>query len=116
MPHTKGPWRLTGWPPLDGTADMTVTATSAHGNPIWLGRVYGQGLGVSESAATREAVANARLIAAAPELLEALKNLANFPYGHERTTCSDGEPYCDCGFGAAIEKAREGVARVTAED
>lgn len=33
MPHTKGPWRLTGWSPLDGAADMTVTATSAHGNP-----------------------------------------------------------------------------------
>ena len=58
------------------------------------------------SSAFRCVPAMGRLIAAAPELLEALKK-----YGIHRAHCDsglDGDPDCTCGLDAAIRKAREG--------
>lgn len=67
--HTPGPWYTrTG---LRGE-DISIGATRASGNPHWVGRAYNAGiLGPSDP----ESEANARLIAAAPELLTALGRL-----------------------------------------
>jgi hypothetical protein len=74
MRHTKGPWRFiiddtggpwSGWPlsicPV-GDDDRTVVRTGGQWPYEW-----------DAHTSQAEAVANARLIAAAPELLEALK-------------------------------------------
>ncbi len=66
--HTPGPWRVT----YDGTAyfvqehlKIEVLSVDEHGNPCkW----------------SKEREGNARLIAAAPELLEALELLVDNPY------------------------------------
>lgn len=69
--HTDGPWALKGWTASDFygwsiTCDQTVTLTA-------------------ESA---ESEANAYLIAAAPELLEALEDAAS-------RKCGCGHPHCN---------------------
>lgn len=70
--HTPGPWAADG---LDSPhdADRAIYArTPLHGNPIFVARAYGNGC---LCPITPERVANARLIAAAPDLLEAAEKL-----------------------------------------
>lgn len=75
--HTPGPWRVficddggewSGWPlsisPV-GNDDKSVVRTGGHWPYEW-----------DESTSKAEAVANARLIAAAPDMLEALEDIA----------------------------------------
>lgn len=70
MAHTPGPWNVV-LPPT-GEDVSIVGRTPAHRNPIFIGRVYGPGI-LSKDVTNRNA--NARLIAAAPELLQALRLL-----------------------------------------
>lgn len=64
--YTKGPWLLAG-------EDQTfVYALGPHGTNVFWAHVQAAG---SERASNSEKVANARLIAAAPELLEVLESL-----------------------------------------
>lgn len=63
--HTPGPWEDAG---RAGLGRMVRAGTKE--DPRWICVVYGEGV-------TPESQANARLIAAAPELLEAMKNLVN---------------------------------------
>ena len=98
--HTKGPWSVveqwTTGATIRANADKpldTLVAT-AHG-AIFAGPPYD------------EMLANARLIAAAPELLEALKRAlrwfdGDFPYGHEE---AEREGATEAAR-AAIKKAR----------
>ena len=71
--HTPGPWRVTG---LEQPSDMdrSVYATTKSGNPLPVARVYGEGV-IAHFRAER--VANARLIAAAPDLLGELRNIVD---------------------------------------
>lgn len=82
--HTPGPWTVDY--PRSGQ-DVTVEGRSPiHKNPIYITRVYGPGI-LSTDTETRNA--NARLIAAAPDLLAALEAL-NHMGGDERGG------YCIC--------------------
>ena len=75
--HTPGPWRI-------GDAGMTVYGPKVDGEfPRMLA-------GSSESMPREERRANARLIAAAPELLEALKDALS-QIGYLRGRLSDKE-------------------------
>jgi hypothetical protein len=67
--RTHGPWLISKG---HGSSDSTVYARTSSGNPRYIARVFGEGFG---SRMTKERDANAALIAAAPELLEALKLL-----------------------------------------
>jgi hypothetical protein len=66
--HTPGPWRIRGGLNGDGTVEA-VTNNRGVAWPIDIG--------------TDEGEANARLIAAAPELLAALKNVRLYLAKHE---------------------------------
>lgn len=70
--HTPGPWKALD---LDSRTDIdrTIEArTSVHNNPRSIARVYGQGALARPDPVS---LANARLIAAAPDLLAALEDL-----------------------------------------
>jgi hypothetical protein len=60
--HTPGPWEITGF---SDCQLITKDVPPALGQPLAIGRTYGP-----------DQIANARLIAAAPELLEALEECA----------------------------------------
>lgn len=70
--HTPGPWKMVR-PDITGA---TVESAAAHGVTIaWCGTNGAYGVGGSHTIGKAEATANAHLIAAAPELLEALTRL-----------------------------------------
>jgi hypothetical protein len=65
--HTPGPWYIEQFAhPYGKTEDRTITGYTRTGNPLRIGRAYNV-MGPNETDA------NARLIAAAPDMLEALK-------------------------------------------
>jgi hypothetical protein len=65
--HTPGPWAIEQFAhPYGRHEDRTITRRLANGNPFRIGRAY-------NIAGPEETDANARLIAAAPELLAALE-------------------------------------------
>lgn len=69
--YTPGPW----WIDSDkkNSSDASIGSTNrTSGHPIWIGRVYGEGV-LSGDLSKRDA--NAALIAAAPDLLVALTGL-----------------------------------------
>lgn len=90
--HTPGPWTL-----YDARKDGSTSFYVNHG-PDYIGSVH--------LAPGRAAVgsSNARLIAAAPELLEALQELV---YGIERPTSGR--------FETAMPQARAAIAKATGE-
>ena len=114
MKHTPGPWEIDQWPFPDEQSRLheTVLKTLPNGNQVVICSF--------EHAAVRESQnANARLIAAAPELLEACEVLVErFRPGGIHRYCwmcktalikSDGEHNPSClypTFEAAIAKAR----------
>lgn len=74
--HTPGPWTLE--PVLDQRGDETVAVYSAQGLFI----TYA----LPRVSACAELAANARLIAAAPDLLAALEDVMSDPYFAEAST------------------------------
>lgn len=98
--HTPGPWRFTGFVQTSNFGG-NIAAVQADGTV--LARVKG---GVTENRET--AAANARLIAAAPDLLEALKSLQAIMCDPEDNPCfagSDGDHAVAREAFAAIAKA-----------
>lgn len=73
--HTPGPWRYA----LDGDSNNDMRhAVLANVNDLWVAACYRSGTTAkhdSSPEADQEAEANARLIAAAPAMLEALENM-----------------------------------------
>ena len=99
MPHTAGDWVLAEGNGTIYSADYTKTIV----------RVYGAG-------ATEEEVANARLIAAAPKLVAALKACRHArdctvnPGGPVMAVLGDPNPRpCSCGRDEAIRLAINGL-------
>ena len=76
--HTPGPWEVVNNPPNEDGS----TATSIYGSDQYVADVY-CGYAGSKNMPNAEAAANARLIAAAPELLEALDGMIQV-YGGDR--------------------------------
>lgn len=104
--HTPGPWRVficddggewSGWPlsisPV-GNDDKSVVRTGGHWPYEW-----------DEYTSKAEAVANARLMAASPDMLEALERLLA---AAEMTTFSDQFPQ-EC------ENARAALSKATGD-
>ena len=77
--HTPGPWSYIGDDETGGIKFAEVAAgeigTRAHRSVAWC-------IGVDERRLDAATKANARLIAAAPDLLEALKAVLNHPLTH----------------------------------
>ena len=98
--HTPGPWRAgasTFYPGLDGPLTMRVYTD----HPPTEFEVTGDNI-----------AANARLIAAAPDLLDALQAIVDeFPVA---AGTAKGIPHDEQGFGS-IYRARAAIARATGE-
>lgn len=89
MAHTPGPWRVDHGPAGSDQLDLQIWTTD---NPIYLADVWS-----SEE--------DACLIAAAPELLEALKNIAALgPFKGTRA------------WGTAVDKAVTAIAKAEGRD
>lgn len=91
--HSPGPWSVYTSPDgskLVGIGDSNAEGVADCGFGIWRG-------------GDAEAIANARLIAAAPDLLEALKEARTQLEQYEAV--ETGEDYCDLQINAAISKA-----------
>ena len=103
--HTKGPWRVcvddtggqySGWPSIAASEELDTTVIHRAGfhHEFW---DWHPGL--------PEALANAHLIAAAPDLLEALEDARAQLEAYEEETGS-GEYFNDTRINAAIAKAK----------
>lgn len=104
--HTPGPWRF------DGQAGATLAFAKKHDTALM---VRARGATVAEVIPHGTATEpNARLIAAAPELLEALKAcLESFSQAHAHRklkAASDGSIICAC------DLARAAIAKATGAD
>ena len=91
-PHTPGPWRIGTAPPNGEQAIGTIRGMMVA--------VATTGVGMEN-----ETLANARLIAAAPEMLQALRSIAAI------TTCADQDPEAMCAEIQGI--CRVALAKVT---
>lgn len=113
--HTPGPWHSTGRYVGSGHAKMNICECSDNSG-CWSN--------------APEAVANARLIAAAPELLEALNKLTSFVVTEVVDSCNGNkcrELWCAGCFGEevaeqtvreareAMDAARAAIAKATGE-
>lgn len=97
--HTPAPWRVEdGTTLIWGACNPDDMTTYGMGYPIVECRITPTSYGWAKGPNADEGEANARLIAAAPELLEALRNLTEMT----------GVPYID-----AIEIARAAIAKAT---
>jgi hypothetical protein len=78
--HTKGPWRSEG--PTEVNAPISVVKDTliggTHKARFFVATVHRASVG-TEHGGIKEAEANAHLIAAAPELLQAIERLLNTP-------------------------------------
>ena len=97
--HTPGPW--VAWRPID---DWAVSTDYTPKAPGWTmpARLAEEVYGVNDS----ECEANARLMAAAPELLGVLRDLL---HAHEAAEHSEEDPFPDC-----LDGAREWLERIHA--
>jgi len=109
MKCTPGPWEAIKW---ECASETTVVARHADG-VIVIAECSGHGRYASES------VGDARLIAAAPELLEALEEVVNLVKGSYRLMNSAllgdkyGRPIVDKAEAAICKAKRIGVAQAT---
>ena len=96
--HTPGPWRID-----DEQRDFRILADGAAAPVAFISRLYREDL--------PPALANARLIAAAPDLLAALENLAaSMDAGTAKILILDDEAYGGWRHGN-IDSARAAIAR-----
>ncbi len=94
--HTAAPWHI-GTPPPNG--EQAIGAQNGM-----MVAIATTGVGMKE-----ETLANARLIAAAPELLEALKEMCSYTAELNPNQGFDG--FDDC----AVNKARAAIVKATGE-
>ncbi len=94
--HTPGPWTLGAQYPDEIHAAQGQIAEALGGR--WVGS------SPYEYEVPAEVAANARLIAAAPEMLEALQDVVNYFWGTEAPVLKEGD--VESFVKAAIRKAR----------
>lgn len=96
--HTPGPWKLDGVMAMD--------------SPLWIVSIPGEQARIEIADYSSESEANARLIAAAPDLLEALEDMVFLADGAMAAANRDGAEYRPDeelrDAKAAIAKARGG--------
>ena len=93
--HTPGPWAYNGATDIY-SVDAGFTICELYPADLITGQAH----------------SNARLIAAAPELLEALERLANNGHTDDCNLLNRANESCDCGIDialAAIAKAKGGI-------
>ena len=93
--HTPGPWRIGG----ESVYDVRIQADAAI---VFVADV-------SKSAGIQEGLANARLIAAAPALLQALRTIAMLASGAPH----DDAALADQAFIKIMKRARAAIAKAT---
>ena len=94
--HTPGPWKLDrSLQPADGEYDYAISSPEHF--------VLAEAFGRSANGGHPPAEANARLIAAAPELLEALDRIQNWPRVFDGLRAED------------VAFARAAIAKATGE-
>ena len=96
--HVPGPWGLMPDNPLQ------ITHMVDHSDPLFLAEVNWSNLAVAK--------ANARLIAAAPELLEALRGYVERQEEHNATLTRTARNASD----KWLEDARAAIAKATGEE
>jgi hypothetical protein len=101
--HTPGPWMA---PPYSSVVGLPIVA-SPSGRSIAKVTYFDLGEGFENHNA--ESVANARLIAAAPDLLAAIKKVLPLIPGHTKLGCQG-----DCSACMAGNEARAAIAKATA--
>jgi hypothetical protein len=118
--HTLGPWTLTTVPTSVGSCHKIgpfPVSSSIRSEIYACVYVDGAYIGREESPATQELHANARLIAAAPELLAALQafvaldtSFSTICNQHLNDMVDEGQP-----LARAVKQARAAIAKATGE-
>ena len=108
--HTPGPWSVGEVSHKKQRVDIdSLHADQTVGHQTWRGLARAYGCEDMPAEGTAVMLANARLIAAAPELLEALRGMqALDDEHHQRGQCDDD--VC-----AEVRKARAAIAKATGE-
>ena len=102
--HTPGPWSVGEVSHKKQRVDIdSLHADQTLGHQTWRGLARAYGCEDMPAEGTAAMLANARLLAAAPELLEALQSVLD--------NCLDSEGLC-----AAHAKARAAIAKATGEN
>jgi len=79
--HTPGPWELEHCRNDDGSKFITINGQGPHG--AWIADIQAGNVNGNPANVTEIHLANARLISAAPELLAALRLIADADYGSD---------------------------------
>jgi hypothetical protein len=110
--HTPGPWMLETVRTSSGICHKIGAFPSRGARETTYACVYDDGLS-TQLHPTPELLANARLIAAAPDLLEALKCIETSARHSIRceSQIDRGDWLCDCGVSDYIEKADMAIAK-----
>jgi hypothetical protein len=115
MEHTKGKWKVSTWDDTNGHCGWSIESDERNIATVYAGIVFAPRKDGDEykHPDNKESIANARLIAAAPELLEACKEaIEGFENVFKREClCGADQLYGDhpkctiCKLRAAIQKA-----------
>jgi hypothetical protein len=113
--HTPGPWKLDGgiMAKLEGH-DVQITCIS---RTHWCGRMTAEEKRL-EAIFSAQEPANARLMSAAPELLEALKALCAWGNHPSLTGLPDGEPVAESApsFDETVRMVHAAIAKATGKE
>ena len=102
--HTAGPWKVSDDLTKDGTPIVRAVRTNEAVCYSPISRV------IYERGPSKTEMANARLIAAAPELLEALQGFLDM---YVRLVNNDGSGACDPEYDPHVIAARAAIAKAT---
>ena len=101
--HAPGPWQEV--PRIPHANHVAHAINDSHGQPVASvsGSALHHPLGVPE--------ANARLIAAAPDLLDACRTMLEQLQAEELTSCDHEAGICNCGLRITAKQAEAAIAR-----
>ncbi len=106
--HTPGPWEVM---PEEDNRDYIRIRGTVLGEKFKIANVCAESSAEHWTARDAEAArANARLIAAAPELLEALKEMAEYYGGAHEDDCPQDDT-CDCGLKPFNDRVNLAIAK-----
>jgi len=87
--HTPGPWIVEECHNIDGSKFLTINGQGPHG--AWLADIQGGLINGHPADVTEKHLANACLIAAAPDLLEALHQCLTLVDAHRKAALGEGD-------------------------